>query len=485
MLILFAAVAGFSPSITRACIMQCLMLLATVLNREYDPPTALGAAALAMVVANPMVVTSISFQLSIGCMIGIFLFSHRIRGWLLDEKRLGSAKGKSIVARLKRWFAGSTSITMAASVITTPLVALYFGTVSLVSLLTNLLIVWLVSYIFYGIIFCVLLSLVFMPLAGIAATIVTYPICFVLGTAKLISQLPFAAVYTQSQYIVIWLIFTYLMLAVFLCIKKKPVLLMSCCAALTLCVSLMAAWIEPLMDECRVTVLDVGQGQCILLQSEGRSFLVDCGGYNASEAADMAAETLLSQGINRLDGIIVTHYDADHAGGITYLLTRIRTNDIFLPDIADEDGVGAKIESCSDTKPVYVNKDLIITFGETNITIFAPESRNMGNESSLCVLFQTENCDILITGDRGTLGETMLLHKTQLPKLEVLIAGHHGSAGSTGDKLLAQTMPEYVLISVGKNNRYGHPADSLLERIQKYGATIYRTDQNGTIIFRR
>ena len=484
-LILFAAVAGFSPSITRACIMQCLMLLATVLNREYDPPTALGAAALVMVVANPMVATSISFQLSIGCMIGIFLFSNRIRGWLLDEKRLGSAKGKSIVARLKRWFAGSVSISMGASVITTPLVALYFGTVSLVSLLTNLLIVWLVSYIFYGIIFCVLLSLVFMPLAGIAATIVTYPIYFVLGTAKLISQLPFAAVYTQSQYIVIWLIFTYLMLAVFLCIKKKPVLLMSCCTALTLCLSLMAAWIEPLMDECRVTVLDVGQGQCILLQSEGGSFLVDCGGYNASEAADMAAETLLSQGINRLDGIIVTHYDADHAGGIPYLLTRIRTNDIFLPDIADEDGVGAKIESCSDTKPVYVNKDLIITFGETNITIFAPESRNMGNESSLCVLFQTENCDILVTGDRGTLGETMLLHKTQLPKLEVLIAGHHGSAGSTGDKLLAQTMPEYVLISVGKNNRYGHPADSLLERIQKYGATIYRTDQNGTIIFRR
>ena len=484
-LIMFAAVAGFSPSITRACIMQCLMLMATLLNREYDPPTALGAAALVMVVANPMVVISISFQLSVGCMIGIFLFSRRIHDWFLDDKRLGSAKGKSVIARLKRWFADSVSVTLSASIITTPLVAIYFGTVSLVSLLTNLLIVWIVSYVFYGIILCVLLSLMFMPLAGIVAGIVTYPIYFVLGTANLLSELPFAAVYTQSQYIVIWLVFTYLMLAVFLCIKKKPVLLMFCCTVLTLCGAILAAWTEPLLDACRVTVLDVGQGQCILLQSEGRSFLVDCGGDNASKAADMASETLLSQGISRLDGIIVTHFDTDHAGGIPYLLTRIQADTVFLPDIIDENAVGLEIESHSSSKPVYVKEDLLLTFGQSKLTLFAPDSRNMGNESSMCVLFQTENCDILLTGDRGTLGEMLLLHKTQLPKLEVLIAGHHGSASSTGDKLLAQTMPEYVLISVGRNNRYGHPADSLLERIQKYGAKVYRTDQNGTIIFRR
>ena len=484
-LILFAAVAGFSPSVTRACIMQCLMLLATLLNREYDPPTALGAAALVMVVVNPMVVISISFQLSVGCMIGIFLFSHRIHGWLLDDKRLGSAKGKSVIARLKRWFAGSISISLSASVITIPLVAIYFGTVSLVSLVTNLLVVWLVSYIFYGIIFCILLSLVFMQLSAVAAAVVTYLIYFVLVTAKMISKLPFAAVYTQSQYIVIWLVFTYLMLAVFLCIKKKPVLLMFCCTAITLCASLVAAWVEPLVDECRVTVLDVGQGQCVLLQSEGRSFLVDCGGDSSTKSADLAAETLLSQGISRLDGIIVTHFDADHAGGIPYLLTRVPADTVFLPDILDENAVGLEIESHSSSKPVYVKEDLLLTFGQSKLTLYAPDSRNMGNESSMCVLFQTENCDILITGDRGTLGEMLLLHKAQLPKLEVLIAGHHGSASSTGDKLLMQTMPEYVLISVGRNNRYGHPAESLLERLQKYDAKIYRTDQNGTIIFRR
>lgn len=484
-LILFAAVAGFSPSITRACIMQCLMLLATLLNREYDPPTALGAAALVMVIANPMVVISISFQLSVGCIIGIFLFSNRIHDWLLDNKRLGNAKGKSVTARIKRWFAGSISISMSASVITTPLVAVYFGTVSLVSLLTNLLVVWLVSFIFYGVVFCVLLSLPFMQMACIAATFITFPIHFVLGTARLISQLPFAAVYTQSQYIVIWLVFTYLMLAVFLCMKKKPVLLMFCCTAFTLCASLMAAWIEPLMDECRVTVLDVGQGQCVLLQSEGRSFLIDCGGDSATKSADLAAETLLSQGVSRLDGIVVTHFDADHAGGIPYLLTRIQVDKVFLPDVLDDDAVGLEIESHSDSKPIYVKDDLLLTFGQSKLTLFAPDSRNMGNESSMCVLFQTENCDILLTGDRGTLGEMMLLHKTQLPKLEALIAGHHGSANSTGDKLLAQTLPEYVLISVGKNNIYGHPADSLLERIQKYGAAVYRTDLNGTIVFRR
>ena len=113
-----------------------------------------------------------------------------------------------------------------------------------------------------------------------------------------------------------------------LLMKKKSALVLSCVTVITLFAALVLSWTEPLLDECRVTVLDVGQGQSILLQSQGKTFLVDCGGSDNEDAADKAAETLLSQGISRLDGIIVTHYDADHAGGVENLLSRMDT-DLF------------------------------------------------------------------------------------------------------------------------------------------------------------
>jgi competence protein ComEC len=102
----------------------------------------------------------------------------------------------------------------------------------------------------------------------------------------------------------------------------------------------------------------------------------------------------------------------------------------------------------------------------------------------MCVLFQTENCDILITGDRNIRTEEMLLSRRQLPKLELLIAGHHGAENATGEKLLAMTQPEYVFISVGANNGYGHPAQEVLDRLAKYGCMVYCTDEYGTLIYK-
>ena len=484
-LLLFAAMAGFTPSITRACIMQFLMLLAMLTDREYDPPTALSFAALMMLAANPMVITSISFQLSVGCMIGIFLFYQKVHDWFLDSKRLGSAKGKGMVPKLKRWFVSSISISLSASIVTTPIVAYHFGTISLVGLVTNLLVVWLISYIFYGAVIALLISLTGIYVGKIAAFLVVLPIRLVISLAKTISSFPLAAVYTVSPYIVVWLIGTYVLLVVFLILRSKPVIVYGCCVTLGLCAALVASSVEPMLDNSRMTMLDVGQGQCILLQSEGRTFLVDCGGDNAATTADLAAETLLSQGISRLDGLILTHYDYDHAGGAAYLLSRIPTDSVYLPYLDDPDGVTQNIRKYCPESSVIVEEDLSFTYGSSRITLFASEIYKSGNECSMSVLFQTEKCDILITGDRGVLGEMLLLRRIDLPDLDVLVAGHHGSADSTGEDLLTQTKPEIVLISVDKNNPYGHPADALLKRLTEHGCAVYRTDQNGTILYRR
>ena len=123
-------------------------------------------------------------------------------------------------------------------------------------------------------------------------------------------------------------------------------------------------------------------------------------------------------------------------------------------------------------------------FGSTKFTLYPPIVPDSSNEGSLAVLFQRENCDILITGDRSALGERLLLKESVLPKLDILVAGHHGSKDATCEELLAATNPEIVVISVGRNS-YGHPATETLERIESFGCMVYRTDSDGTIIFRR
>lgn len=480
-LMLFAAVAAFTPSITRACIMQSLMLIAMATDREYDSKTALAFAVFVMLVANPMVVLSVSLQLSAGSVLGILLFSERIQRRLLNENK----KRKKSISRLLHWVVSSISVTLGAMVITTPLVAYYFGTVSLVGLITNLLTIWIISFIFYGIILCMVVSLISTVLAGWLAFVYSVPICFVLQNAMFLSKLPMAAVYTVSIYVVVWLVGIYVLLAVFLLLKKKRPVLFASCVVLTLMLAVIFSWAEPMLDRCRVTVLDVGQGQCILLQSGGKTFVVDCGGDDGEIAANLAAETLLSQGIKRVDGIIVTHFDDDHAGGIPYLLTRIQTDRLILPYVLDEDNVAQSILSLTDGAVQYIQQDICYSYDDTKLTVIAPISYNLGNESSLCVLFQCGNYDILIMGDRGELGETVLLATHQLPELELLIVGHHGSKTSTGDGLLEATRPQCAIISVGRNNRYGHPSDKVLERLAQIGCPVYRTDLYGTIIFRR
>ena len=480
-LILFAAAAGFTPSVTRACIMQILMLIAMLFDREYDAPTELAFSALAMMLVNPLVITSVSFQLSVGCMAGIFVFHEKIHSWI--TAKLGCGKDQRFV-RIKRWFSGSVSVTLSAMTLTTPLVAHYFGTVSLTGVLTNLLTLWAVNFIFYGIILVCIAGSVLPAAGALLAHLVTWLIRYVLIVAGVLSKFPLAAVYTRSIYIVFWLIFIYVLMAVFLFSRNRRTGMLICCGVIGLCFALAASWIEPLTDGCRMTVLDVGQGQSIILQSEGKTYLVDCGGSYDEDAADAAAETLMSQGIFRLDGIILTHYDRDHSGGLPYLLTRIPADALLMPDASDEKGIGAQLASMIDGSVIYVSDTLALTYGDTELTVFGPAVTNSGNESSLAVLFQAEKCDILITGDRSEFGERMLMRQTGLPRLEVLVAGHHGAKSSTSMELLEVTKPAIVAISVGENY-YGHPSQELLARLAAYGCLVYRTDYDGNLIFRR
>ena len=486
LLLLFAAVAGFTPSIVRACIMQALILLAMLADREYDPPTALAFSALVILAVNPMAITSVSLQLSVSCMIGIFAFSEPLREYFLSFGKLREkCKGKSCRAKLIRWLTGSVAVTLSAMFVTTPLCAIHFGMVSLVGILSNLLTLWIISFTFYGIMIAAAAGMLWLPMGKVVAWVIAWPIRYVLAAAGLLGKFPLAAVYTDSIYIVFWLVFAYVLLAAFFLTKKKHPAITAVGIAAMLCLCVALSWVEPTRDEMRVSVIDVGQGQCVLIRSGDSQFLVDCGGSHPGITADTVANYLLSQGIFHLDGIILTHYDKDHGGSVTNLLACVDADRIYMPDLTDSNGIRQQIEGAFPEKIILTTEVSEIYADGGKFTLFPGKQMADDNESSTCVLFQRENCDILITGDRSAAGERALLAQTQLPKLELLVAGHHGANTATSLELLYATQPEAVAISVSENNLYGHPKQEMLDRVSRFGCAVYRTDQLGTITFRR
>jgi len=483
-LFLFAALAGFTPSIIRACIMQALMILALLLKKEYDPPTALAFAVLCILGVNPLSITSVSFQLSVGCMVGIFLFSGRIHDYFMSPKRLGPAKGKSLKSRVIRWSVGSVSVTLGAMVFTTPLCAYYFGTISVVGILTNLIALWVISAVFYGIMLSCLLGWIYLPLGRAAAWVVAWPMRYVIWVARVLSGVPMGVIFVNNPYIVAWLIFAVVIFVVFMKAQRKRPVVFAICILFGLLASVCFARLEPVRDTFRVTVLDVGQGQSILLQYDDQTYMVDCGGDGASAAADAATAELLSQGIKTLDGVIVTHYDADHAAGVELLLSNIPSEKIYLPDAEPEHKIRNSLEDQYEDIICFLDYGQVLQLQDFPLTIIAAENETSGNDSSLCILFEPEDYDILITGDRDSGGENVLLEQYPIPELELLVVGHHGSKYSTGFPLLQATSPAMAVISVGRDNDYSHPSQETLDRLRIAGCEVWRTDINGTLVFR-
>lgn len=476
----FAAMAGFSPSVSRACLMTGLAIMADAFLKEYDSLSALSFGVLVLLLLNPFSAASVSLQLSVASVVGILIFYPGLHQWY--QKKTAKLPRKGILGSVIRWFGSSVGISMSAMVLTTPLSALYFGTISLIAVVTNLLTLWCIMFIFCGTAFLCCAGLLWLPAGLFLGKLLAWPIRYVLFIAKVLSRFPFAAVYTRSGWITGWLILSYFLLVVFLLRKKKPVFYACVCTG-GLAAALFFSWWIPRQDDFRATVLDVGQGQCILLQSRGSSYLVDCGGGSGTAAADAAAEMLLSQGVHRLDGIILTHLDQDHINGLSYLLTRVETRTLLLSP-AEEADLIYELPS-QDAAVSYVDCVQTIPSGTGTLILYPPDAGSKENDNCICVLFAVENYDILITGDRTATGEWDLVRNTELPYVDILIAGHHGSKYSTSQFLLDAVKPETVVISVGKNNIYGHPAPELLERLELYHCRIFRTDLDGTVVFRR
>ena len=473
-LALFAAMVGFTPSVFRACLMAGLMMVSGAVRREYDGLTELSFAVLVLLFLNPFGVQGVGFQLSVLSVLGILLFGSRL------SRRFRDRFPGLYANRLLRWAPESLSVTLSAMSLSTPAAVYYFGVLSLVSPIANLLCLPLVSVCFYGLGLTCGLGSLCLPAGVLLGHLTALPIRLILRLARALSRLPLAALYTASRFTVPFLVFLYLLVLVGLLTRRGKLRLYLAFALAGLAVCTVLSSQGPRLDECRLTVLDVGQGQCLLLQSRGRTLVVDCGGWSEEGAADAAAEMLLSQNCSRVQALALTHYDRDHSGGVRNLLTRVEPGSLILPGEAGEFALQTP------SRPLtFLSEPASMSLGAGTVWFYPYYGANSAHENSMAILFETENCVILITGDWDAAGERALLENVRIPHVDILVVGHHGSKNSASPELLEAAAPRAAVISVGANNSYGHPSPQTLDRLRAAGCAVYRTDQQGTIIFRR
>lgn len=475
---LYCAVTGFPPSVMRAAFMVFMTLLAPLAGREEDPATTLSAALFLLLAWNPYSVLSVSLQLSFASIAGIHLVSEPLCRTVMRRFPGGGRPLRALIQNI--------SVTLGALVFTTPLCAYWFGTLSLIAPLTNLLILWIMPFAFSAGLFLSILGIFAPGFAAVPARLAAWLVRYIQAVTGTLSRPSFSCLSMGSGYLCAWLALVYVILALVLLRRVRRPVLPVCAGVVTLCAALLLTRLSMTAYPLSVTMLDVGQGQCILLCSGGCTALIDCGGSQGN-AGDIAADYLQGLGISRLDLLILTHCHSDHANGVPELLARMDVQNLILPTLARDEsayrGEILELAAQSGTAVTLLEDNRALSFGESTLTLYAPLSDGGANEEGLFVLASRGDFDLLITGDANSFVESLLLKYDPLTDIEVLIAGHHGSASSTSELLLDALTPETCLIPVGYNT-YGHPAAETLAHLAGRGIDIYRTDLMGNITIR-
>ena len=477
LLVFYALLTGCSPSVIRACVMLTLLLAAPLFDRESDGPTSLLTALFLILLWNPFAAASISLQLSFAAMAGILWLTPKLYQLLKGEKKHG---------KVFHFTAAGFSATMGALVFTVPLSAYFFGTLVLISPLSNLLCLWAASGVFLLGLLAVLSGFLWTPLGMLLAAVPRLLAGYILGAARLMAKLPYHAVYFSNPYLKYWLAFVYLLFLTAYLMKPKArrkYAAAALAALLTLAVTVRvgAARYDAGLE---AVMLDVGQGQCVLLASGGTYALVDCGsGSSWYDAGELTAHQLKTRGCNKLDYLILSHYDKDHISGVAGLLARMDVAEVLVTEGADDKAVRAAVletAAAHESEVRTVNEKTELALGKARLRVFPPVGDENDNERSLAVLASLGEQDLLLTGDMDRAAEKALLAAWDLPDIEYLAAGHHGAKSSTSAELLDALQPEVVCISVGYNS-YGHPSRETLRRLGERGCTVYRTDLHGNI----
>ncbi|WP_288683214.1 DNA internalization-related competence protein ComEC/Rec2 [uncultured Eubacterium sp.] len=509
----FGILSGFGISTIRAIIMFILKIIGEVLGRKYDAITAISLAGLVLLVQNPFVVCNSGFQMSFGAIIAIVLILPIVEEILNTDNKIIKV----------------LSANFTISLVMNPILAWNYYELPTFSFLLNIVVVPLMSVVIVSSIVGIFCSCIMFGFGKV----VIFPGCGILELytflCNIINKSSVASIVVGQPKVTIIIVYYAILLVVLFglknirtkytraekernIIKKETGLVMEKKAKKERRIKgqnvklRLACIVGFLLLNCLIyyipnpgfyiTFINVGQGDGILIHGDnGTKVMVDGGSTSEKQVAkNCIVPYLKAEGIGTIDYSIITHTDKDHISGILEILennnsNRIRIKNLVMPDINMKDNTYNELIEKAKLKKInvlYIKKGDTLSLGKTKIKCIYPETTTTASDKNdYCTVLSVKNktSKILLTGDISKEIEEKIKDDIE-ENYTVLKVAHHGSNYSSSEKFLKKVNPKYSIISVGKNNSYGHPGNETMERLRKQGGVIYRTDEKGGITIR-
>lgn len=486
----YVILTGASPSVIRAGLMFFLVLLITKWRKRINLNSmdAISLACIIFLFFDPMVIFDVGFQLSFSVSFAIIMSGGTIL--LFYQHNIIRMLVISIVSQLAAF----------------PFLLFHYFELSLIGIAANLLYIPLFSFVYLpGLYILLLLQLLFGKTPSILVDIFLKIIIFfnelIHGTAKI----PFGRFIPGRPHLILILMDVLIIFSIFYiweCMtgsKRKKYLIIL--GALLLSLQLMLNQFNPFGE---VTMIDVGQGDSILLQLPFRkgAVLIDTGGtmqYQEEEwkqrvqpfevGRDVVVPFLKGKGVSKIDTLVLTHGDTDHIGGAYSIIKELEVRQILMPSIMEPSETEKELIKLALKKRIPILK---VAAGDHwnqkgyEFFVLSPERNFTGerNSGSIALVTNLGGLNWFFGGDLDQAGEERIIKHYPRLTIDVLKVGHHGSKTSSSELFILQVKPKVALISAGEHNRFGHPHEEVLERLEELNATVYRTDLQGAITFR-
>lgn len=520
-LIFYTALTGFSPSIVRAGIMGIILMISGLVFRKNDIINSIAISLFFMLVYNPFLLENVGLQLSYLGTIGIIGFNKTII-LILKNIQIRNKKWKYkinrklilLISKIKEILA----VTMSASLAVVPVMIYHFNLFGTYFLITNLFASIIIGPITLLGTLLVIISFISINIAKVLSYILKFLIDILLFISSF-SKLPISKIYIPTPTIT-FIIIIYLSLIISLFIYKvfhernpnttilrvrnllalvkykfkqnrddviKKIVIIS--IVISLCIIFIPR-------DLKINFVDVGQGDStFIITPKNETILIDGGGSNTG-SFDVGENTLLpyvlDKGYNKIDFMIISHFDSDHVGGLLTILEEIKVEKVLIGKQEEQSENYKRFLNIVKEKniPVIVGKrgDKINIEKDLYLDILFPESEqieeNMINNNSLVFNMHYNNFSMLFTGDIEEIAEKRIIEITNKSRLkaDIIKIPHHGSKTSSTRELLEIVLPKIALIGVGKDNLFGHPSSETIDKLDELEIKTYRTDINGEIM---
>jgi len=474
----YAAVVGFEPSVIRAALMASVVLLCAFAGRKVPPTVALSWAVILVLTIWPSMVTSLGFWLSVVATAAILLIAPALYKRWSSRMPVGLALALAVVVSAQLWCL--------------PMLVNLSGGLPTYSVLANLLAEPLVAPITVLGIFSLIVGLVFPPLAALLYWLASFA-AYGIELIGNLALLPAATLWWPDGSLGIALMVITVAAISLLIISRmrKQAIVGLCLVALTFvsfsgsAVARSQAW--PNVD-WQIVSCDVGQGDATVVRSSNQTMLIDVG-----RDPEPIAKCLEALGVAHIDILLLTHFDADHVGGLPGALELVQVSQALISPFDDErPQVAVALDQLAQANVSVSTAEVGDrgTLGDATWMVAAPEPRATGaedsNDASVILRVETSQWLLLAFADAGERAQmrTVRLRNSLLNRAAgkplIVKVSHHGSADQYAE-LFEDLRPEVALFSVGESNSYGHPTKRALDIFQSAGSAIYRTDHQGSI----